>query len=79
MEKTVCFVCVSASLSCLVFISLIGCIFVFYFKNRQKNQALEEDLDTFISKVQLEFDRLDKIREQLRNKFLLTRLTEQKQ
>ena len=79
MEKTVCFVCVSASLLCLVFISLIGCILVFYFKNRQKNQALEEDLDTFISKVQLEFDRLDKIREQLRNKFLLTRLTEQKQ
>ena len=72
-------VCVLVSLSCLVFISPIGCILIFYFKNRQKNQTVEADLDKVISKLQLEFDRLDKTREQLTNKILLTQLTEQKQ
>lgn len=65
-------VCVLVSLSCLVFISLIRCILIFISKTDKKNQTVEADLDKDISKLQLEFDRLDKTREQLTNKILLT-------
>lgn len=55
-------------------------VFLFFIsKTDKKNQTVEADLDKDISKLQLEFDRLDKTREQLTNKILLTQLTEQKQ
>lgn len=72
-------VCVLVSLQvwCL-FHSFV--VFLFFIsKTDKKNQTVEADLDKDISKLQLEFDRLDKTREQLTNKILLTQLTEQKQ
>lgn len=70
MEKTVCLVCVLVSLSCLVFILLIGCILIIS-ETDKKNHSLQADLDNIISKLQLELDRLNQRRE-----LPLTRLTE---